>query len=419
MCLILAPWAQAQQVSFRDALDLALRHSAGMAIAQADQVHARQSYLETRNAFVPEVILGSGLANVWGYPMSIEGSAPSVFNITARSVVLNFGQRDYLRAARTDIDAATTLFDNQRQATLLETALTYIQLDQATAKLTALQQESTESSRLEAISRQRLEAGVDSKVDVTKASLSAARVHMRLAQTQGDVDLLRQRLAQLTGLPARELVTNAASIPPRPEINQQDDLAARALANSPEVKAAEQQAKSAALRADGEHKQLYPAIDLVGNYGLFTKYDGLDLLFPQGRFSRNNATFGVAIHVPFLNMAQRSHAEAADADAVKAHQQAAVVKEQVSNETLRLQRTVEQLAAARDVAQLELELAQSEIDAVKARIQDGKATIKDEENAHLDADDKQSALLDAQFELDRVQLQLLRKVGGLEGWAMP
>jgi outer membrane protein TolC len=418
ICLLLAPGAQAQKVSFRDALDLALKHSTGMGIAQADQIHAHQTYLETRNAFIPQLTFGSGLANVWGYPMSIEGSAPSVFNISARSYLLNFGQNNFLRAARTDWDAASTLFDDQRQATLLETALTYIQLDQANAKLAALQRETEESGRLESISRERLQAGVDSKMDLTKASLNSARVRMRLAQVQGDVDLLRQRLAQLTGLDAHGLVTDIASVPPRPEVHQQDDLAARALANNAAIKAADERAKSAALRAGAEHRQLDPTIDLVGDYGLFTKYNGLDQLFPQGQFSRNNATLGLAIRVPFLNSAQRSHAAAADADAMKAQKQATALREQLSNETLRLQRTIDQLSAARDVAQLEFELAQAESEAVEPRIQAGNATIKDEVNAHIQADDKQSALFDAQFELDRARLQLLRNIGGLEGWAM-
>ena len=39
------------------------------------------------------------------------------------------------------------------------------------------------------------------------------------------------------------------------------------------------------------------------------------------------------------------------------------MKEQVSTETLKLQRSVEQLAAAREVAQLEHQLAQSDIEA--------------------------------------------------------
>jgi outer membrane protein TolC len=419
ICAAVSVCASAQKVSFGQALDLALKRSAGMGMAVADQVRARQGYLETRNAYVPQVTFGSGVAKTWGYPMSIEGSAPSIFNINSQSYLINFAQRDFMRAARTDWNAASLSLQDQREVTLLEAALVYIQLDRTSAKLQALQRESTEAGRLQTISRERQREGIDSRLDVTRASLNAARARVRLAETQGNVDLLRQRLAQLTGLDARELETDPTSIPAPPEINQQDDMAARAVAASPAVKAADERARAAALRARGEHKQLYPAVDLVGNYGLFTKYNNLDLLFPTGQFSRNNATFGASIRFSFLNAPQRAKAAAADAEALRAEKQAQAAREQVSNDTLKLQRTVQQLSAAADVAQLEYELAAGDVEAIQVKLQAGSATIKDQESARIEASDKQAALFDIAFELDRVRLQLLRATGDLEKWALP
>ena len=45
--------------------------------------------------------------------------------------------------------------------------------------------------------------------------------------------------------------------------------------------------------------------------------------------------------------------------------------------------------------------------------------IRDEQNAELDVDDKHAAYLDAEFELDRAELQLLRITGELQEWALP
>jgi outer membrane protein TolC len=418
LCLALVPGAFAQRIEFRQALEAALTHSTAMGIAKADQVKAHYSYLQARNVFIPHLTFGSGIAQTWGYPMSIEGSAPSLFNVTSQSSLVNWAQSDFLHAAKVDRESAGTEFEDQRQATLLETALTYMQLDRASAQAQALQQELEQAGRLQTISRQRLQAGIDSKLDLTRASLSVARVRMRLTQLQGNMDLLRQRLAQLTGYDARELDTDSGSIPPLPEINHQEDMAARAVQFSPAVKAAEEKAQSMQFRAKGEHKLLYPAVDLVGNYGLFTKYNNLDLLFPSGKFSRNNATFGVAIRFPFINATQRAQAASADAEALKAKTQAEAVRQQVSNDALRWQRTVEQLADARQVAELEYQLAEADAEAVQARTQLGTATIKDQEDARIAASDKQAALFDAQFQLQRACLQLLRLTGELETWAL-
>jgi septal ring factor EnvC (AmiA/AmiB activator) len=94
------------------------------------------------------------------------------------------------------------------------------------------------------------------------------------------------------------------------------------------------------------------------------------------------------------------------------------VKEQVSTETLKLQRSVEQLAAAREVAQLEHQLAQSDIEAAHAKIESGAASIKDEENARVAEHERYTAYLNSSFELDRAQIQLMRQIGQLETWAL-
>ena len=76
------------------------------------------------------------------------------------------------------------------------------------------------------------------------------------------------------------------------------------------------------------------------------------------------------------------------------------------------------LAAARDVARLEYELAHSDVEAVGARIQAGTATLKDQENARLAENQRYMALLDAGFQLDKTQMQLLKATGELQQWAM-
>lgn len=414
-----APYAAAQKVSFHQAIELSLTRSAGMGMALADQIKARQGYLEARSAYYPQVTFGSGIAQTWGYPMSIEGSAPSVFNINSQSFLLNFAQSRFVQAARSETNAAGFVLKAQRTTTILETALTYIQLTRTEDKLRWLQKEAEDAERAETISRDRLREGLDSKIDVTRAQLTAARVRLHIAEAQGSADVLRQRLSQLTGMDARELSTDAATIPPEPETSQQGDYVERALQNSPLVQAAEQRAKAREQRARGEHNQLYPAVDMVGNYGLFTKYNNLSLLFPTGQFSRNNATFGVAIRFAFFNGPQRAKAAGAMADSLRAEKELQATREQVASDTLKLQRSLRQLAAARDVARLEFDLATANVEAVPSRIQTGEATIKDEQNFRIEAGERQSALIDAQIELDRVRLQLLRQTDDLEHWAMP
>jgi outer membrane protein TolC len=397
-------------------MELALTHSGDMAIASSDQVRTHENYLEARDQFLPQVIVGSGLAATYGFPLSIEGSAPTIVNVNTQQFLINFAQRDFVRAAKLDWKAGDLFSRDKRDQVILETALVYTQLDNVTSSLNLLRQQHEEAGRAEQVVSDRVRAGVDSGVELTKAKLASARVRVAVAQNNGDVDVLKARLAQLTGLAADSIQTSTESIPKLPEVRQDENLVGKALQNSPALKIAQEQADSKALRARGEHKMLYPAVDLVAQYGLFSKSNHYQDFYKK--FSRNNATLGVAIRLPILNSAVRAHADAADAEAMEAKKQAEGVSNQVSSEALKLQRSVEQLAAARDVARLEYELAHSDVEAVGARIQAGTATLKDQQNARLAENQRYMALLDAGFQLDKAQMQLLRATGELQQWAM-
>jgi outer membrane protein TolC len=133
---------------------------------------------------------------------------------------------------------------------------------------------------------------------------------------------------------------------------------------------------------------------------------------------RNNATVGGVIRFNFLNFSQRSRAEAADADAQKAQKQAEAARNQVSEETVRLQRTLTQLQAARDVAELEYEIALQGVAAVRTRMDAGTATLHDLDDARSQAIERFITLQDVTFELQRSQITLLRSTGDLEKWAL-
>src|SRR5579871_6348175 len=73
--------AQEKTLSFRSAIELALKNSPTTGSSSADVDRARAVYSQTRDAYLPQMTLGSGLAFSYGFPLSLEGSAPSVFNV--------------------------------------------------------------------------------------------------------------------------------------------------------------------------------------------------------------------------------------------------------------------------------------------------------------------------------------------------
>jgi outer membrane protein TolC len=404
----------AEPLPFREAVELAAKRSA--VTSATEQLRAHQMYLEAARMYTPQVVVGSGLAKSFGFPLSIEGSAPTAVSVNTVGYLINPAQGYFVRAARTEWDATAFSAEDKRQQAILESAVTYTQLDRLVTALHLLRQQEQEAERAEQITAERVQAGVEPQLELTRSRLATARVRMGIAQVEGNVDVLRNLLSQLTGVPAQTIETVTESIPQLPQVSQNDDLASKAAAASPAVKLALAQADAKQLRARGEHKQLLPAVDFVGQYGLLAKYNNYDVFFQS--FQRNNGTIGVAIRFPFFNLSQRARAGAADAEAVQARHEAEDVRNKVSNQTRRLQREVAQLAAAREVARLEYQLARADVDTVQTKVQAGSATLRDEANARLAEGQKYSAYLDASYQLEQAQMQLLRSTGELEKWAL-
>jgi outer membrane protein TolC len=413
LCVASVP-AAAEQLTLKHAVDLALVHSTATGISTAEVQHAGAAYRETRDNYIPQLVFGSGLGKSWGFPLSLEGSAPSIFNVNAQSSLWNPALRQFVRAARTEWQATNLQNKDQRAQLIQDTVLSYAELNKWEQRLGRLQEEETAASKLEEAMTERVKEGIDSPVERTRARLSAARAHLRLVQAQGSADVLREHLAKLTGLKASEIETVPDSIPQMPAIPDDDADVATAAKNSPAALAAEERARAAYLRAQGEHKSLLPHVDFAGQYALLAKYNNYDVFYAH--YQANNATLGVSIQFPFFSSVQHQHAAAADADAVRAKRAAEATRNQVSEETLRQQRSVREMAATQQVAQLEYEISQANLDATQTRTDAGTATIKDLGDARSQAAERFLTLQDVTFELERARIALLRSTGELEKW---
>ena len=413
---ILGSWLCAEPLPLKRAVELALSHSTMAAIAGADEQHALDSYLEARDSYLPQMTVGSGLGATWGYPLSLEGSAPSIVNVTAQSPLVNFALRDFVRAARTDWKASTVQSKDQRNQVIQDTVLSYAELCKWESLLSHLEEQQSETLHAEEMVKQRIQQGVDSELAGKQARLATAQVRLRMAQAHSAMDVLRERLSRLTGLPANSIEAVPETIPPLPEVKQEDDLPAQATKTNPAVEAAADRATALDFRAHGEHRLLWPTVDFAAQYALLATFNNYQSFFQAGSFQQHNATIGVVIRFPFLNFSQHEHAQAADADALRAHKQAEDAKSQVSEETLKLQRSVEQFAAAQDVSDLQYQIAQSTLEATRTRLDAGNANWHDAEDAREQADRLYYALQDANFDLQRSHIALLRATGDLQNW---
>lgn len=411
---LLSLCAQAEPLPLKRAVELALANSTSATSAAADQRRAAAAYLETRDQYLPQVIAGAGLGASWGFPLSLEGSAPSVFNVTAQSSLINPALRQFVKAAKEDSKASEAQTKDQREQVMQDTILTYTELLKWNSMMGQLRQNLSDSTQAISKVNERIQNGIDSQLDMTKAKLAVAQGRLQLAQAKGSVDVLLEHLAKLTGLTASSIELIPDSVPALPEIKQDDDLTVQAVESNAGVSAAESRATAQDLRVKGEHRGLYPTIDFAAQYAVLAKYNNYAEFY--NAFERNNATVGVSIRFPFLNPSQHARIQEAEADAIHAQQEVKAAKNQVSEETLRIQRSVEELSAAQEVADLEYQLAQSNLQSVQVRMANSNVTIHDLEDARTESNQRYTVLQDADFSLEKARIALLRITGQLENW---
>ena len=406
----------AETVSLKRAVELALAHSPAAAEANADHQRAFASYREAKDQYLPQLMVGSGLGDSWGYPLSLEGSAPSLVNVTAQSALINPALRDFVRAARFEYTAIGEENKDRRNQIVQDTVLTYLELVKWEQEIDQLRQQHEDALKAQEIVDQRVQAGVDSQQIGKQARLAAARTYLRIIQAEGAMDILRTNLSQLTGVPVNSLQIAPDSVPGLPEIPAKSEESTKAEGSNPAVLFAQQHAIAQSFRARGEHRSLWPSADFATQYAVLAKFNNWTQFFPNNVFQRNNATVGVVIRFPFFNPSQRAHAQAADAEAIRANKEVDATKNQVSQQTLKLRRSVEQLRAAQEVSELEYEIAQSNVETMDIRIKSGTSTINEGDQARVDLFEKYNALQDANFQLIRARVGLLRATGELESW---
>jgi outer membrane protein TolC len=415
LCVMTAK-VMAEPLPLKRAVELALTHATATEIAAADERHALASYREGRATYIPQFIFGAGLGKSWGYPLTLEGSAPSIFNFNSQSTLFNSSLSQFIKAARSEWQATTLQSKDRRNEVIQDTVMSYLELSMWEQRLSRLQEEESLAMKLEEAVTERVKEGIESPLERTKARLAAARVRMRIAQAESSADVLREHLAKLTGLPRRYIEPVPDSWPAFPAVNQDSALAKQAEDSSPVVQAAAERARGQYLKAQGEHKALLPSIDFAAQYARLSTYNNYDQFFQPHSFRANNATVGVAIRFPVFNPSQRARADAADADVVRAKRQVEAARNQVSEDTLKLQRNVHQLEAAQEVAQLELEVASANLDALQTRVDAGTVTVRDLGDSRAQVSERFITLQDTTFELQRARIGLLRATGDLENW---
>jgi outer membrane protein TolC len=417
--MMLAACASAPaQISLSTVVDLSLHNDPKVKLAQADLDKAEASVAETRDAYIPSAGINAGYGQSTGVPLGV----PVVFSFDSKSLLFNFSQKDYVRAAELGLKAAKLSMKEARDQVAEDAVVTYLNLNHAQQRQAAIDDEYEYASRLVTIVQQRLDAGDDTRIELLKARRTAAQLHLQKLQAEDEIAILSEHLSRMIGFPGNPVSTEPASVPPLPSVAT---LTADTT-SSFGIQAAFATARSKQETAFGDARWRFrPQLSFFLNYSYIdTGPSDYVAYYPNfaGK-SRDAASVGIQIVIPLFDRARQDRARGAAADAAHSRAEAQNQRNQFLEGRFKLLHSAAELADRNEVAQDDRDLAQAQLDAVLAQLTPASAatgqpqlTPKDEQNARLQERARYIDLLNAQFELQQAQVNLMRQTGRLDDW---
>jgi outer membrane protein len=410
---VLRPQVENRIVTLQEAVRMTLARSPEVLLAEAQAIRADEALRESRSLNQPQVATGTGLAYNNGFPLSIEGAAPSIFQIGASQSIFSKRNNNLIRGAEESRKATRIGVDSARNALAAKTALVYYELFLA-RKATALA-----SSRLDA-SRKRqevvetlLRAGRVRPVDASLARTASISAQQRLLVAQEQATLAEKELQELTGL------SNSASIQTlEPKLNspvfemQAEELYRQALESTPEIRQAEANVKAKEFHVEAEKGDSLPRMEIIGQYALFSRTNNYQDFF--NRFTRNNFILGLSLQVPLFNGFRTSARVAQSRQELSEEQYR--LQGMKSELKLNIQRGLSALRVARgasDLARSDLAAAQEMLQVSETLLESGRISTKELEDSRSQLQQKEMAVLDADQVLFQRKLELLRAVGSI------
>jgi outer membrane protein TolC len=405
------------QVSLSSVVLLAQRNSSAIRLAQADVDKAAASLAETRGIMIPSLQIGSGLPV---FPsVGFTGSPASIWSASVQSLVFGIPQKHFIDSAKLGRKAAVLNLKEASEQVALDASLAYIELDTVQTELATTQQQEEHTARLIEIEQQRAEAGVDPASAVIEAKLTAAEIRLKRVQLEARAQTLAAQLEALTGLSKEAIQVDHKSIPEVPSIR------GTASANPlPGVEAARMQARAKNMQAKGDNETHYwPQFNFGAQYNRNTTLLNNANNYYARRLPANNFSSGINVQIPLFDMAHLAKMHASSAEALRAKTEAEQAEQQNDLQVATLSGTIRQLDAYAEVTSLKQQLATEQLQTVLAQMEFGNGasstpqiTPKAEQLARIEERQKALDALEANFNLTKARLGLLRALGHITDW---
>ncbi len=400
-------------MTLRQAVETALKQNPDVTLARLDEEKARQAVRVARDPFVPRMVVGSGLAYSDGFPMSIEGAAPSVVQANATQYLFNRQQSFTVAQARENIRGAQLGVQAKREEIAYRVASLYLDAERA-GQLGSLAAKDAQSlEQVLATVQEQVREGRALPLAEKQAELNLARARQTGENLESDQATAETALAVALGLSAQDGVQpteESLSMPQAPRAAE--EVIQEALASNTEIRQLESQVAAKELEARGDRAARLPRVDLVAQYAMLARFNNYDEFFKH--FQRNNGQIGVSVQLPvFSGPGVSAQTAETMVDIERLRAQITSTRNRIISDIQQAFRDEKKAATAADVARLDLDVAREQVSVILAQMEEGRATLSQAEEARVTENDKWIAFYESQYTAEKSRWNLLRLSGGL------
>ena len=399
-------------LTLKSAIEMALRNSRDIQVAKLQASLATHASQVSKAEFLPSVYAGSGAGYTYGIPETPGGRAPSVFSLTYTEQIFNEPLRGQGKELEEQARSQKLVLEDVKNIVIARTAMAYLELAKVRHSLELLRGEQESADKILQVTQERQGEGYELPVEVTKAQLTKAQVTQRILQLEGREDQLAVFLQGQLGLGQEQAIDVTPEELPGEAEQQGANLVAMAMQNNAGLLLAESEVRAKEFRLKGEKRGYFPTLEAVSTYSLLANFNNYSEFYKK--FQRNNFNAGVQVQVPLFSARTREAIGLAQINLETSQATLASKKTQVSAEVRQKTLHVRERDAAKEVARLELQLAQQNIGVLETQYNEGKVNLREVERARLEENDKWMAFLDANFQRQQAQLDLLKAAGQLD-----
>jgi len=416
LCLCFAAFAASAEVhtlTLPQVVERALEQNPDVIMARLDERRAAQQIRIAKDPFIPKVYVGSGLAATYGFPLSIEGSAPSIVEARAIAAVFNQPARHRLKQTREEAKGAAMEVESQRDSVAMRTVELFLEAERAAKAVKSVSAQVEGLERIATAMRARVDEGRELPLALKQAQLDVAIARQRTEIFETDLEHSESLLASVLGYEPGDKV-RAVTEPRRPLglPGSEDAVVAQALDDNLSIRRLESSLVAKGHQLSAEKDSWKPTVNLVGKYGLFAKFNNYDEFF--NRFQRHNGLIGISVDLPvYAGRASRARETQASLDIERLRTELNSARSRIALDAKRRYQEVRRAETGVEVARMDLDVTREQLSVLLAKMEEGRASLREVEAVRYIENEKWIAFYDAHHALQLARYRLLDETGGL------